>query len=568
MPFRDEYTNFNFDNQDSSAFKVWVTNNRDIKIALTPDFSDSFISPQFGGVRYLNGTTVNKTDITVNCIAINVNMNEWRAICNWLAPNKIGKLNFDFNKNSYYNVKLSKGVSSSSFYNMGVHDKFNGDYRIIEFTLEFTTVGDYAAIGNTNWANLWDVWVIDTETLEKQSWKSWLEERSGVDCLGKSVTELPGTSGVGENCYVRLSGSNTIYHKDNNSELGWIEVANTTWEEDNYNYFNNFYFKNYMLEPTFLSSGDYAGNLTIDLRSLSGNPTDIYNFNYNKEEDENGFIISLVVKKDGEEYKYGYNSEVWMEFDGLFTVPSGFYLVSAGPLPVMPSCHIFNLGEYNEYPTIKLNNITTGFEIYFNNELFYRYEFNTNTPKNNILIDTKTSFLEYRGKLLEMARDYNGAPLLKKSYNNGIPILPSGNPELHLAKVIKNGDGVVKLLLDFPLINNYSVERLGIGMFTGRSNNILYGSSVYEGSAEAGAEYPYSLDNYSSAINCSIEEANGRQVTIRLGQKKGGFNYNVGDKVYISLCEANIMRIVDLFDPLGGMGSIGGTYASASRGAI
>lgn len=324
-----------------------------------------------------------------------------------------------------------------------------------------------------------------------------------------------------------------------------------------------------MLEPTFLSSGDYAGNLTIDLRSLPGNPTDFYNFNYNKEEDENGFIISLIVKKDGEEYKYDRcDGKGEMEFDGLFTVPSGFYLISEGPLPVMPSCHIFNLGEYDEYPTIKLNNIRTGFEIYFNNELFYRYEFNTNTPKNNIIVDTKTSFLEYRGKLLEMARGYNGAPLLKKSYNNGIPILPSGNPELHLAKVVENGGGVIKLLLDFPLINNYSVERLGIGMFTGRSNNTLYGSSVYEGSAEAGAEYPYSLDNYSSAINCSIEGVDGRQVTIRLGQKKGDFNYDAGDKVYISLCEANIMRIVDLFDPLGGMGSIGGTYASASRGAI
>jgi hypothetical protein len=319
-----------------------------------------------------------------------------------------------------------------------------------------------------------------------------------------------------------------------------------------------------------LFSGDYAGNLTIDLRSLSGDPTDTYsfNFNYNKEKDENGFIISLVVQKVGGKYKYEYDGKGWVEFDGLFTVPSGFYLVSEGPLPVMPSCHIFNLGEYDEYPTIKLNNIRTGFEIYFNNELFYRYEFNTNTPKNNIIVDTKTSFLEYRGKLLEMARGYNGAPLLKKSYNNGIPILPSGNPELHLAKVEKNEDGVIKLLLDFPLINNYSVERLGIGMFTGRSNNTLYGSSVYEGSAEAGAEYPYSLDNYSSAINCSIEKVDGRQVTIRLGQKKGDFDYHVGDKVYISLCEANIMRIVDLSDPLGGMGSIDGTYASASRGAI
>ena len=496
MPFRDEYTNFNFNNQDSSAFKVWVTNNRDIKIALTPNFSDSFISPQFGGVRYLNGTTVDKTDITVNCIAINVNMNEWRAICNWLAPNKIGKLNFDFNKNSYYNVKLSKGVSSSSFYNMGVHDKFNGDYRIIEFTLEFTTVGDYAAIGNTN-----------------------------------------------------------------STSLEWKEEADV-------NYINNYYCRNYVIEPQEISNWGYVGNITIDFRDVDSGT---YQFGpYNKDTGIHNILLYININEN--QLGWGYSQTgPWNNFNGLYTFPSGYYYLSIvgseeGPdLPVFQKAHLFNVGEYDEYPILVLNEIKKGFKVYFNDDLFYHYEFHSDTEKNNIVIDTKTGIVSYRGRPLEISRSFDGSILTKKSYNKGIPILPSGNPELHLAKIkekFDNGTRTMKLLLDYPLINKYNTTSLGINMFTGVDNDVSYSTDPYNV-----GEYPYELENYVSAINCEVIDEDKRIVTIELGQWFGNIDsnkYNVGNKLYVSFCKPNFLRIENLDDET----SFIGTYSSASRGAV
>jgi len=496
MPFRDEYTNFNFDNQDSSAFKVWVTNNRDIKIALTPDFSDSFISPQFGGVRYLNGTTVNKTDITVNCIAINVNMNEWRAICNWLAPNKIGKLNFDFNKNSYYNVKLSKGVSSSSFYNMGVHDKFNGDYRIIEFTLEFTTVGDYAAIGNTN-----------------------------------------------------------------STSLEWKEEADV-------NYINNYYCRNYVIEPQEISNWGYVGNITIDFRDVDSGT---YQFGpYNKDTGIHNILLYINISEN--QFRWSDDqTETWNNFNGLYTFPSGYYYLSiegpneGPPLPVFQKAHLFNVGEYDEYPILVLNGIKKGFKVYFNNDLFYHYEFYHDTKKNNIVIDTKTGIVSYRGRPLEASRSFDGSILIKKGYNKGIPILPSGNPELHLAMIKEEFDSTtrtMKLLLDYPLINKYNTTSLGINMFTGVDNDVSYSTDPYNV-----GEYPYELENYVSAINCEVIDEDKRIVTIELGQWFGDIDsnkYNVGNKLYVSFCKPNFLRIENLDDET----SFIGTYSSASRGAV
>ncbi len=106
--------------------------------------------------------------------------------------------------------------------------------------------------------------------------------------------------------------------------------------------------------------------------------------------------------------------------------------------------------------------------------------------------------------------------LIKKGYNKGIPILPSGNPELHLAKIkekFDSGTRTMKLLLDYPLINKYNTTSLGINMFTGVDNDVSYSTDPYNV-----GEYPYVLENYVSAINCEVIDEDKRTVTIELGQ--------------------------------------------------
>lgn len=146
MPFRDKYTNFWFNDISSETMKVWLTNSKDIEFKATPNFTDTFVNPVSSQIRYHTGTTFSSNDFQLKCIAIGVNMLEWRAIENWLSPLAKGKLQFEFNDNTYYDVKVSKQVKGTSFVSGNNHILNNDTYNI-EFTVEFTTTSDWAALG-------------------------------------------------------------------------------------------------------------------------------------------------------------------------------------------------------------------------------------------------------------------------------------------------------------------------------------------------------------------------------------------------------------------------------------
>lgn len=146
MPFRDKYTNFWFNDISSETMKVWLTNSKDIEFKATPNFTDAFVNPVSSQIRYHTGTTFSSNDFQLKCIAIGVNMLEWRAIENWLSPLAKGKLQFEFNDNTYYDVKVSKQVKGTSFI-AGTNHILNTDTYNIEFTVEFTTTSDWAALG-------------------------------------------------------------------------------------------------------------------------------------------------------------------------------------------------------------------------------------------------------------------------------------------------------------------------------------------------------------------------------------------------------------------------------------
>lgn len=145
--FRDEYTNFSFNELESENFKVWITNKNDLKRNMSPNFSDKFNTPTGSQIRYHEGTTIDKQDFKLSCAAVDVTLNEWRAITEWLSPLKQGKLRFEWNDKYYYMVKVSKAPSGTMFMK-GRIDDIMGQLYIITFDLEFTTVHDWAALGN------------------------------------------------------------------------------------------------------------------------------------------------------------------------------------------------------------------------------------------------------------------------------------------------------------------------------------------------------------------------------------------------------------------------------------
>ena len=139
--FRDEYTNFSFNELESENFKVWITNKNDLKRNMSPNFSDKFNTPTGSQIRYHEGTTIDKQDFKLSCAAVDVTLNEWRAITEWLSPLKQGKLRFEWNDKYYYMVKISKAPSGTMFMK-GRVDDIMGQLYIITFDLELTTVHD------------------------------------------------------------------------------------------------------------------------------------------------------------------------------------------------------------------------------------------------------------------------------------------------------------------------------------------------------------------------------------------------------------------------------------------
>lgn len=148
--FRDTYTDFSFDEIKSENFKVWIINNKDLQRSMSPNFSDKFNSPTYGQIRFYEGTTIDKQDFKLSCAAINITLNEWRAITEWLSPLKSGKLRFDWNDKYYYMVKISKSITGSMFIKSKI-DSVMGDLYTITFTVEFTTINDWAALGPYCW---------------------------------------------------------------------------------------------------------------------------------------------------------------------------------------------------------------------------------------------------------------------------------------------------------------------------------------------------------------------------------------------------------------------------------
>lgn len=142
----DNYTKFYFNNFDSSAFKVLVTNNHDLEMNLSPNFSDKFNTPTYSNITFHEGTTVSNQEFVVKCVAINVTKQEWRAITEWLSPFAIGPLTFLWNRNHYYITKVSKAPNGEMWVKNKV-DSVVGETYNITFQVTFTTVEDWAALG-------------------------------------------------------------------------------------------------------------------------------------------------------------------------------------------------------------------------------------------------------------------------------------------------------------------------------------------------------------------------------------------------------------------------------------
>lgn len=147
--FRDKYTNFTFNDLKSENFHVWLTNKHDIKYNLSPRFTDKFNTPTLGQIRYYEGTQIDQQEINIQCAAIDITLDEWKAITEWLSPLKIGKLRFEWNPHYYYLTKISKQITAE-VWNKSRIDPVLGNLYIVTFNITFTTINDWAALSDAS----------------------------------------------------------------------------------------------------------------------------------------------------------------------------------------------------------------------------------------------------------------------------------------------------------------------------------------------------------------------------------------------------------------------------------
>lgn len=520
MAFRDKYTDFTFDDKKSSSYKVWITNKNDIQLALTPNFKDKFTSPQFGGVRYLDGTTIEKTDIKISCIAIDVTLNEWRAICNWLGPTKIGKLSFDFNHYTYYNAKLSSNVTAKMF-NYSGKDSLLGGRKIIEFSLSFTTVGDYAAMGLVN---------------------------TGLINFERVSTDIDATA------------KEMILRSTNNYHMPCI-MSDTP----------------YVVQYDYVTGLDLKlNNNNCDLLSwaigdLGFNGSTYYQLLYNNS--QWSYIIA-PYKATVTESEYYYNTthkdnhvSVLQQNAELKVLQKNGSAIESVAID-QTGFNIFNIGEYESYPRIKLNNVAGNFEVWLDDTLYYRYVIASDRALNNIVIDCQSGTITYNGRFLDNAVDAFGYNLVNSSYNLGPLAVPSGNPEIHLAKLKTATNENINFILAEPMISSYHDSiNLGVTITRNLQNSVkygedLYGSPFYEPHSIGNHSTDQGLDNtsfYQADVHSYVtfDSTDDRKVTIQQTPSKisAGWNGSAWVDVdlntedhedqlfYVSFCEGHRLTI-------------------------
>lgn len=549
--FRDEYTDFTFNGVRSSQMKVWITNNKDLQFRLTPEFNDTFLAPSISNTQILNNTNITKSTFSLKCIAIDVTMQDWRAIQGWLSPTTVGRLSFDFNIGTYYNAKIDKGISGTTFVKGG-GDRNISDKYIIEFTVGFTTVGDYAALGEVN------VGILEVN-------------------FGK--VDYQGTTSVDDLEYKIESVSNNRYFMPSISKM------NTSIPNNKFTKINNKYIKitlgNISGETVLGQVYDFSTK-TITTNSDKSQTTKYYaqysikyvptnnvisvirkKFNESSKENQDFYIAAnytLKEQKSGEQVEKYAIISLFGEELYLLPILGSFSWVKDNYTPYA----ICNTGSYDMYPSLLLN--TSGFIIDQDNEEKYNYNLRFST---SLTVDCQNGFvlsqgqpvenISYKIKQGQTTYDYD---FMSSYKNNGILSIKSGRPQIFKAQyagevqtIQSELEGNTNILghiytflspekLQYDHRNNVALhifkEVSGMQEF----NTLFYPTSLQDGLESSKYEISFTNSTFriDPRIECEYVDGYYKYFFTILGDKEA-INFIANKTYYISICDYEILDI-------------------------
>lgn len=543
--FRDNYTDFTFDGTTSRQMKVWITNSSDIQFRLTPEFSDTFVSPSFSNSQVLTNTNITKSSFQVKCLAIDVTMSEWRAIQRWLSPDKVGKLEFDFNIQTYYQVKVSKAITGKSFVKGGF-DKLLGDLYIVDFTIDFTTVDDFAALSPVNVGSFnADSTVSNVLATSYNPYyiPMFLEQPDTFTNLGlKTVTfevkPIPGAPSISGSFIT--SGVSVI----NN----WKVLGSFIRPGDDHVIEGSNYDEKYKIIIT--------GSTTKPVLNIMGSSdgSDVYDYTY----------LSLPLHQD--ELRENFKTDPITLFSEDIFYRKGLEVPDYGGLIVTVESSnkdylLCNTGVYDMYPDFFIRPIETknNFYIKYNNDTHYKYSYAIETG-NYVTVDGRHGLVLSGSTLAEEVFLYVYNKNLDVTYkeplfgiadrvNKGILSIPSGNAESMKCYVTKTEfvkTGSYDTAKDLKLIHivtsspiQYSHSKSVMHMFMDVKRSASFNNGFYPQTAriDGAPSYEHKFIG-SSILKESVIYANNNNSYTIIGPAYELDHIVENASYYLSICDA------------------------------
>lgn len=593
IPFRDEYTDFTFNGITSEQMKVWITNSRDIQFRLTPEFSDTFVSPAFSNSSVLTGTNITKSTFKIKCIAIDITMSEWRAIQRWLSPEVVGRLEFDFNYNTYYNAKITKCISGTTFVR-GRYDHVIGDLYIVNFDLEFTTVDDYAALGPVNVAAFNKIYSL--ERLEGRKIKTAVitgdtsvttttldDGFLKIDNLSYDKEYSITYSSDGSNSFTTVIPALNVVATSNNSyflpmvtpessvasNLGRKTVLITSTTGATLPAGKSERVEGYLIKPGYYKKNAQAGTnymsaFTVFSCGSAGGLIEKYEIRGGEEGLQNTNVLYYTIKV--EDINTTNQSGIKLN---IFSDDIYYLKVNGSPFDMVVTdnndCyHICNTGVYELYPdiTIKPKTSNVKFVVAYDNEDYYSYTYKV-LPDRSVTINGRHGLILSGNSLVDEAYVYSydvntGNREKKRMFdttkkiNLGIMSIPSGNPEFLKIKVLDKEDlkitaeasnySILTIETDSPL--QYSHTHTVMHVFKDINFSTTFNREEYplhEPQTE-NAQYVHSFVGSSVLCESSVFRVDNYKYMI-IGPTTEMTNITKNSNYYLSLCDADVLQL-------------------------
>lgn len=149
----DKYLGFKYRDKTigldpNSDFQGFIENSgEDLMFSNSPEFSNEFISPQFGSETYYLGNTKSNRTFNLKIFLDSISLQKYREFLDWLNLDSKGTLIFDYNKNYGFEVKIDK--IENSVFNPIEACESNEELYYVSVEVSFITVNKSTAF----WVN-------------------------------------------------------------------------------------------------------------------------------------------------------------------------------------------------------------------------------------------------------------------------------------------------------------------------------------------------------------------------------------------------------------------------------